>query len=120
MLKGRVALNKNCANLTNEIAWPISSLVVDQHYNLKLTVLTDNYISVMLTVTTRFDTEPTTSSNHGNKKSNPALRGKALYNLTHSLDYIYHRAHANCLKDAVTPPVNQEIDNTDAVTKPVN
>ena len=81
MLKGRVALNKNCANLTNKIAWPISSLVVNQHYKLKLTVFTDNYIAVMQTVTTRFDTEPTTSSNHGNKKSNPALLGKSVINL---------------------------------------
>ena len=67
--------------MANETAWPISSLVVNQHYNLKLTVFTDNYISVMQTVTTRFDTEPTTSSNHGNKKSNPALLGKALITL---------------------------------------
>ena len=78
MLKGRVALNKNCANLTNGIAWLISNLVVNQHYKLKLTEFTDNYNIIMLTIMTRFDTEPSTSSNHGNNKSNPALWGKAL------------------------------------------
>ena len=51
--------------MTNGIAWLISSLVVNQHYKLKLTEFTDNYNFIMQTIMTRFDTELSTSSNHG-------------------------------------------------------
>ena len=75
--------------MANETAWPISSLVVNQHYKLELTMFTDNYITIMQTVTTRFDTVPTTSSNYGNKKSNPALMGKSVINPL-TLTILYH------------------------------
>ena len=61
--------------MANETACPISSLVVNKHYKLKLTVFTDNYITTMA----GSDSVPTTtSSENGNKVSNPPLMGNPL------------------------------------------